>query len=128
MVWRHNLPYITFSRKHAMHLPPHILALALAAAAALTACGGGGPDGYYNQMTRDQQRAAARDADTSARVKAAIMADVRITGRASITVSVVDGVAELRGEARGPHEQTLANEIARHTPGVRRVISHLMVN
>ena len=111
-----------------MHIPRHILAVALAVTAALTACGGGGPEGYYNQMTRDQQHAAARDADTAARVKTAIMADVRITGRASITVSVVDGVAELRGEARGPHEQMLANDIAHRTPGVRRVISHLMVN
>jgi len=111
-----------------MNYSRHVLFSTLMAAATLAACGGGGPDGYYNQMTRDQQRAAARDADTAARVKAAIMADVRITGRASITVSVVDGVAELRGEARGPHEQMLANDIAYRTPGVRRVISHLMVN
>jgi osmotically-inducible protein OsmY len=111
-----------------MNISRHILLSALTAAATLTACGGGGPDGYYNQMTRDQQYAAARDADTAARVKAAIMADVRITGRASITVHVVDGVAELRGEARSPQERMLANDIAHRTPGVRHVISNLMLN
>ena len=111
-----------------MNISRHILLSTLTAAAVLTACGGGGPDGYYNQMTRDQQYAAARDADTAARVKAAIMADVRITGRASITVHVVDGVAELRGEARSPQERMLANDIAHRTPGVRHVISNLMLN
>lgn len=100
----------------------------LAIAATLTACGGGGPDGYYNQMTRDSQRAAARDADTAARVKAAIMADIRITGRANITVNVVDGVAELRGDANNPQDRLLANDIARRTYGVRQVINNMLAN
>ena len=99
----------------------------LAIAASLTACGGGGPDGYYNQMTRDSQRAAARDADTAARVKAAIMADARITGRANITVNV-DGVAELRGDANNPQDRLLANDIARRTYGVRQVINNMLAN
>lgn len=111
-----------------MNISRLALCAALGAAAALTACGGGGPDGYYGQMTRDPQRAAARDADAAARVKAAIMADVRITGRATISVTVVDGVAELQGQANSVEECLIANDIAHRTHGVRKVLNHLVMN
>ena len=111
-----------------MHLSRLSLMAAVCAGAVLAGCGGAGQGGYYGQMTRDQQRAAARDADTAARVKAAIMADVRITGRTSIQVSVTDGVAELQGQANSVEERLMVNDIARRTPGVRQVLNNLVMN
>lgn len=67
-------------------------------------------------------------AATAARIKAAIMADLRITGRTTISVTVVDGVVEWQGQANSVEARLIANGIAHRTSGVRKVLNHLAMN
>lgn len=96
----------------------HIALISLVAATALGACTS---NGTYVASPHERHRAAAMDLDTAARVKARIRADERQVLRDTVHVNVVNGQAELLGEARSAEECQMAETVALQTHGIKGV-------
>lgn len=109
---------VSSQRRNHMNTLRFVSVATLLAVVSLAACTS---NGNYATTNHQRHRAAAMDADTAARVKAAIQVDERITLRKTVSVNFTNGVAELLGEARNSEERALAQDAALRTPGVREV-------
>ncbi len=106
-------------------------ALAFTALAVLAGCAEGPyRDGSYRRggqpVTRNDVM-QAQDSATAARVRQALASDVRV-GAETLTVRVVDGVAEISGSPKDLRARDLALRIAGRVPGVRTVLNNMSFN
>ncbi len=76
-----------------------------------------------NQLIREPREVdRVRDAQISARVHDAIVADPNLTEIAKeVDVTTVDGIVTIRGRVETPQDRDELDRIARTTNGVRRV-------
>ena len=101
--------------------PRHILLAAVCAAASLALPG--------CAVMRDQETVGAYvdDVTITTRVKARFAEDRAVSAMA-IRVETLNGVVQLSGFAKSPDERTLAEQLAKATPGVRSVRNDIIVS
>ena len=70
---------------------------------------------------------ALGDLKTTAKVKAALLGD-QLTVHSHINVSTTEGVVTLSGNVLSPYVAARAEELAKHTDGVKQVINNLKLS
>lgn len=64
--------------------------------------------------------------DTAQMVRDALAWDARIN-EANLTVDYAEGVVTLSGVVLSPQQKSEAEDVARHVPGVNRVVNEILV-